>query len=103
MASNFEGFSHAHVIGQSSLFFILHGVYGFEIYFIEGLSALLIVLGYSGVLPLLFLHSFTVFLPTGFERPVGLAYVNGLVGAGARVFVDSLLFFLWCMRLIFPT
>ena len=99
MAPYLKGFTNFSVIGEFASFFPLHVVDGLEVFFVEGLLALFVVLRDARVVPAFVLDRACVFVPSRAEVPVGLADVCGCAGAGACIFVDA--FFLVGMWLGF--
>ena len=76
MPSNFESFSYFQVVGQSSLFFVLHIMNYSEVIFVEAVVTVLIMLGDAGVVPLLVVDGSFMLFPADFACPVSLADVD---------------------------
>ena len=92
MASDLHCFPDAQIKSKFPLALPLHVVYGFKIFHVDRVSAVFMVLGDPGMMPLLFFDSFFVFIPSEVVGSGGLANVRGFFRAGASVAIDAFLF-----------
>ena len=95
-AADFQSFPDFEIVVEAALTLVLHAFNNLEIFFVERLGALLVVLRNTGVMPLAFLDGLAVLIPSKVKGTSRLANVISCVRAGAGVFVYAFLFV--CVR-----